>query len=874
MPKFSEKIKELRSKAEELLETQPKDVRESKESDLNHLIHELDVYQVDLQLQNEELQSAQSELKAKLAKYQELYDFSPIGIFTTNSKGLILDINLTACSYFGKGRAFLKNKPLTVYLSGESHDVYFSHMASAIKSGKKETCELTFISSKNLGSITFQTESIAYFEKGEYYIRSGIVDITEKKRTELIIKDRESLLRSLLDTSQNAILIFEIDGFSDSGIPNLVLWDANPKAFQLFPFFQIPKGISPKKLFMDNYRYMESFVEDIYHVASSGMNLVREARFPLPKKFSSFKVNIVKFMHGISITFTDITDEVETSSQKDQILAKIIESLPDQDVHVFNRSKIIVTSGGTFSQKLGYPINAWIGNTPSQMFSDGIGELLESLFEEALVDKVVQREFSIFGISVNAIALPIYNDGNEVDLGICIVRDISSERKKTKELEDEKASLESRIIERTKDLAKINQEYRRELNEKKALEKELVLSKQWESIGNLAAGIAHDFNNILQPITTYTTLSETLLNSFNLDSAIKLRTYLARIKLSCEKGKNIVQQVIDFSKSKEDQMDSIDLRIEVEEAIRNVLAHIPKNITIKRKLPDSAQYVLCYSSGIYQIAYNLIQNAIHAISKSPNPSLEILFQEVTIAEKFEIFGLEIEPGEYYEVCFLDNGIGISSSKHKQIFDAFYTEKENIGGTGLGLAIVHGILKRIKGGIRLLSEHGKGSNFQILLPKAMQSLDSKKKSDFVYSHQKNLVTGNFQTILLVDDDDLILAAQKEAFGMLGYKVFDYSSAEGALEFFQKHTSEIDILITDQKMQGMDGTELVYKAKALKPTLPTIICTGFSSLLNPNVQPEGVSKIFVKPIDMTELARSIAQLLKEVKKNEFTIKTQQS
>lgn len=861
MQKFITKIDELRSRAEALLSIQPAESRLIQQADLEKIIHELDVYHIELQLQNEELQLSQKEIKVSLSKYQDLYDFSPIGILTTDSRGLIYDINLTTCNYLGKGRAFLKNKPFSAYIAGSSHDTYFSHLATVIDTGKKQTCEVKVYNAMNQ-EIFFQVESVVYHESNQTFVRSAIIDITEKKNANAIIKDRESLLRSLLESSQLAVIIFEIKGFQTMGQPILKLWDSNPKASQIFSFNSLIKGITPEELLNGNFRYMDSLIEDIYLVAMTGENKTKDVRFPLPKKFSNFKISIVKFLHGVSLTFTDITKEVESSRQNELILSTIVDNLPNQDVHVFDLEKRIISSGGTLSFSLGYPVNSWLGNRPNEMFSNEIGAILETVFEDALMGRTIEKEFSLFGVPILATALPIFNDDKEITLGLCLLKNISQERKKTNELEADKANLELRIIERAKELIRINQEYREELEKKKVLEKELVVSRQWESIGNLAAGIAHDFNNILQPINTYTTLSESLLNSASEESIKKVKNYLSRIRLSSEKGKNIVQQVLNFSKTKEDSFDPIDIRLEIEEAIKNVKGIEDIDVQIIRNFTDTPCFVLSYASGVFQIAFNLLQNALHAVSEVENPKIIISIEKIQLEKETTNLALKLSPGDYISVTIEDNGKGIPANKHQTIFEAFITEKENIGGTGLGLAIVHGILKRLKGGIEMRSEVGIGSTFTFFLPVAKKEIETtltaieEKK---VPTKEQESFPSLAAKVLLVDDDELILTSLKDAFTMMGFDVFEFSSGESALDFYQRNPTLIDILITDQKMQGMDGTELVERIKKLSPDLPAIVCTGYSSILNESKLPSGVNQIYVKPIDMYEVSKEVKRIL---------------
>ncbi len=861
MQKFITKIDELRTRAEQLLSSQPAENRLIQQADLEKIIHELDVYQIELQLQNEELQLSQKEIKLSLSKYQDLYDFSPIGILTTDSRGLIYDINLTACNYLGKGRSFLRNKPFSAYIAGSSHDTYFSHLNSVIETGKKQTCEVKAYNANSLETF-FQIESVIFHENDQSFIRSAIIDITEKKNAHSVIRDRESLLRSLLESSQLPVIIFEIKGFQTMGQPILKLWESNPKANLIFSFNSLVKGVTPEELFNGNFRYMDSLIEDIYLVAMTGENKTKDVRFPLPKRFSNFKVNIVKFLHGVSLTFTDITKEVESSRQNQLILATIVDNLPNQDVHVFDIEKRIVSSGGTLSIGLGYPINSWVGNKPNEMFSNEIGSALDAVFEDALLGHTVEKEFSLFGVPVLATALPIFNDDKDVALGLCLLKNISQERKKTSELEAEKANLEIRIIERAKELIRINQEYREELEKKKALEKELIVSRQWESIGNLAAGIAHDFNNILQPINTYTTLSESLLNNASDESIQKVKNYLSRIRLSSEKGKNIVQQVINFSKTKEDSFDPIDIRHEIEEAIRSVKGQEDIQVQIIRSLTESPCYVLSYASGVFQIAFNLLQNAMHAVSEVEEPMIKITISREKLETEKTSLSLKLSPGDYYSVLIEDNGKGIPASKHQTIFEAFFTEKENIGGTGLGLAIVHGILKRLKGGIEMTSEVGIGSTFTFFLPVAIEVADKTfLKQEEISTSTKEQDSDQSQTarILLVDDDELILTSLKDAFTMMGFQVFEFNSGESALEFYRRNPTQVDILVTDQKMQGMDGTELVEKIKRMSPDLPTIVCTGYSSILNESKLPNGVDHVVVHPIKKYEVAREVKRIL---------------
>ena len=384
-------------------------------------------------------------------------------------------------------------------------------------------------------------------------------------------------------------------------------------------------------------------------------------------------------------------------------------------------------------------------------------------------------------------------------------------------------------------------------DERKQLQKKLHQAQKLESIGTLAGGIAHDFNNILYPIIGFTELTMK-----DLPKDDKVQENLSNILQGAIRAKDLVEQILSFSRQKEVAKNPISIQPIIVEALKLLRSTIPRNIEIRQDISVDTGLVLGDPTEIHEIIMNLCTNAYHAMEKTGG-YLTIKLNETQISpedeDRFNLTG-----GHYCVLSVHDTGQGISNNIMDQIFDPYFTTKKVGKGSGLGLAVIHGLVKEYKGTIMVDSEMGKGTTFYIYLP-------SIEENSFIKKEKKisNAVLGT-EHILFMDDEEPIVKIGSRTLERLGYTVTGVTSSHDALNRFRSEPDTYDIVITDMTMPGMVGTELSKEIKKIRADIPIIICSGYGADMGADDTTSNDIQGFVtKPVLGNDLSKKIRDIL---------------
>ncbi|HET7084504.1 MAG TPA: ATP-binding protein [Rhizomicrobium sp.] len=382
--------------------------------------------------------------------------------------------------------------------------------------------------------------------------------------------------------------------------------------------------------------------------------------------------------------------------------------------------------------------------------------------------------------------------------------------------------------------------------ERRVLREQLLEAQKMEALGTLAGGIAHDFNNILAIIGTNAVLG---LTETTEDPA---RTSFLEILQATNRAKDVVRQILFFSRRQKTPLDTISVLPVVEDAMAFLHAALPSHVEIRKDLKTGLPPIRGNASQIYQIVLNLGTNAGHAMPAGGTLDVGLDLSDVTIAEAAASRDLHV--GRYVRITMQDTGTGMDADVISRIFEPFFTTRSTKG-TGLGLSVVHGIVKDHGGAVRVESEPGKGSAFRVYFPAELSG-----EAD-IASMPEAAVRGHGQHIMYVDDEKPLGSAMKRIIESLGYRCTICSDPIVALALFRNDPNQFDAVIVDVVMPRLSGFELAEEMRAIRADIPVAVTSGNFSRFTDDTQNSDAVEVWIsKPATMEELGGALATLLR--------------
>ncbi len=403
-----------------------------------------------------------------------------------------------------------------------------------------------------------------------------------------------------------------------------------------------------------------------------------------------------------------------------------------------------------------------------------------------------------------------------------------------------------------------------DITEMLAMEEKLRQAHKMEAIGTLAGGIAHDFNNILTSIMGFTELALA-----DVEDGSEMASDLMEVYNAGKRAKELVKQILTFARKSDEEMHPIQIDIIIKEVIKFLRASIPSFIVIDQRI-ESQDLIMGNATQVHQIILNLCTNAAHAMYERGG-TLTVSLTNIdmdteTIGEllktAYTVDGEKLlESGPYICLTVSDTGVGIPDEILGSIFEPYFTTKPQEEGTGMGLAVVHGIIKKYGGTITVTSELNHGTVFTVYLPMVKKSVASHS-----LDRQRNQpLPGGSERILLVDDEQTIVKVWQRLFNSLGYDVTAHQRSLDALAAFQADPDGFDLVISDVTMPEMTGDRLTHEILKIRPEIPIILCTGFSSKISAEtVLDTGATALLFKPLIKSEMAKKIRDILDDTKR----------
>jgi PAS domain S-box-containing protein len=384
--------------------------------------------------------------------------------------------------------------------------------------------------------------------------------------------------------------------------------------------------------------------------------------------------------------------------------------------------------------------------------------------------------------------------------------------------------------------------------EKKKLEAQLIQAQKMEAIGTLAGGIAHDFNNILGAIIGYAEMARD--DSPKESSVVE---DLDKVLEASDRAVGLVRQILAFSRQDETEHILLHPSAIMKKTVSMLRPTLPTTIEVTQDFDPETGFIFADPTQIHQILMNLCTNAFHAMEKTGG-KLDISLKEIDLSDG-DLLSHEqdVIAGTFIQLSVGDSGAGMTQEVKDKIFDPYFTTKGVGKGTGMGLSIVHGIIKSYGGFITLSSEPGKGTVFHVFLPVVNKEALPAKEAI------KQIPVGK-EKILFIDDEDVLADMGKNMLERLGYRVTVRKSSLEALETFQNQPNQFDVVITDQTMPGMTGIDLARRMLQIRPDIPIILCTGYSSIISEQkAKSLGIREFALKPVGKSDIAMLIRKVL---------------
>ncbi|SHO52365.1 ATP-binding protein [Desulfopila aestuarii] len=390
-----------------------------------------------------------------------------------------------------------------------------------------------------------------------------------------------------------------------------------------------------------------------------------------------------------------------------------------------------------------------------------------------------------------------------------------------------------------------------DITDRKQLEITLRQAQKMESIGTLAGGIAHDFNNILAAVLGYAELIK-----LDCEPGSPMKQHIDRVVEAGQRAKELVKQILAFSRQTETEESVLQPAVIINEAVKMLRSSLPTTIDIQFDITPEVGQVVADPTKIHQILTNLCTNAFHAM-EATGGTLTISLKNKELSVSDMIGYPQVHPGHFVQISVSDTGIGIAPEIMDKIFDPYFTTKEVGKGTGLGLAITHGIVQRAGGFISCKSIPGEGTTFHVYLP-----IHEDERLPEAEKESADLIQGGHERIFFIDDEQVLAELGKNMLERLGYTVTIETSSTDALETIRKQPDQFDLIITDQTMPGMTGSDLARRILQIRPAMPIIICTGFSSQITEEKSKMiGIKGFAMKPLATKDIASLIRRVLDE-------------
>ena len=798
----------LKIQAQEFLSKNPSAITKIPPADIQQLIEDLQVHQIELEMQNDELRRLQLDLENERDKYTDLYDFSPVSYFTLNAKGIILGANLTAAAMVGVERGLLTGRPFFDFIVGDDQDIFWIHRKKLVETKARQTCELR-LSPKQGSEFYALLESIVVQEdhKNGNLIRTAVTDIHARHQAEDALQKSEKSYRRLVETMQEGL------GVADQYYQFTFV---NQKLCEMLGYHHdelIGRHLldfvhdDDRELMKDQMAKREKGVEERFELVWKTKDGNKVHTLASPKALYDEEGRFIGSMGILTdITYLIKADEaVRFSEEKYRLL---VENAGDA---------IFIVQDGQIK----------FANQKAKQMGNDLGVALDRV---SFVKYIHPDDRNMF---LDRHARRVKGEKLPNNLPFRLVGQ-----------NDQEMWVELKAVLTNWKGKPATLSFLRDVTLQRKLGMQLQLSQKMEAIGTLAGGVAHDFNNLLMGIQGRTSLM--LLDA---DPSHRQFEHLKEIEAYIRRATKLTKQLLGFARGGKYDVKPTDLNDLIEKSSQ-MFGRTKKEITIHKKYHDQIWSVEIDRSQIDQVLLNIFVNAWQAMPGGGHLYIqtnnEILDEDIAGAHG-------VRPGKYVTISITDTGIGMDEKTLKRVFDPFFTTKDKERGSGLGLASTYGIIQNHDGMILAESERGQGATFRIYLPATEKPVIGELPAN------QDILVGT-ETILLVDDEEMILDVGVEVLKKLGYEVLTANNGIEAIKVYQQNRQEVAMVILDLIMPEMGGGETYDRLKEIDPQVKVLLSSGYSvdgqatEILN-----RGCDGFIQKPFSIGDLSRKLRQII---------------
>ncbi len=801
------------------------------------LVHELEVHQIELEMQNEELLQARTEAEALTERYIDLYDFAPIGYFTLDRGGTIQQVNLTGARLLGQERSRLVRCRFGLFVSGADRPVFNAFLERAFKGKAKESCEISLHTEEGDPPLAQNPGSQRVGKTGQTNVRIEGTATEDGKALRVVVEDTTELKKvemALRERVKELSCLFRLSHLIEQ--PGISLEEILEGCVQLIPAAMQHPDITCARLSWGsavfksaNYRRTEWRISRDLVVAGQVVGTLDVCY--LEDRSSNtgegpFLQEEVELTTGIAEKLQRIISRKraeEALAESEERFRTLAGSAPD-GIFRFDREFRLLYMN---------PVGAhWIGVEPPFQLPEAEAsytrpDMLTTHWEASArevfetghlrrLETAVERHGRVWSYDV-IVAPEIGRDGS-VRSVISVARDITERRQ-------QEAS-------------------------RRTLELKVQQAQKLESLEVLAGGVAHDFNNLLMGV-----LGNAELTLLELPPSSPHRKYQTSIKAAAVRMAEISKQMLDYSGKGRFLVTALNLSDLVAEMASLLKVSLPKKVALKLDLGQDLPVIQASGDQLRQIILNLVINGAEAVGEQVG--LVTIHTGSIDTDQAYLSQLqwhdELRAGLYAYVEVSDTGCGMTRDLQDKIFDPFFTTK--FTGRGLGLAAVQGIVRGHKGAISVRSEQGNGSTFRILFPSAEHSIPIAADQPV----EAHLRSGAGQAVLVVDDEETVRTTATMLLNRVGFSVMTAVDGEEALKLLSEHPQDIDLVLLDLSMPRMDGIETFAKIRKVSPHLPIILSSGYNEQeATQAFTGKGLSGFIQKPYDLESLLKKVLEV----------------